>query len=1360
MKLLFLILLWTATLSPTAMAAFVFDEPMPPPDSVQLIAPLNRALDIVTANNFLEWSPSANALSYRLLLTTDEEGTDTVLYEGNLGTTFYILPTLEENTIYYWKVRAENSGGVSVWSELRQFRTAIPDGEALVITISDIDSLVGYVSLNTQTTWNGNFYYSKVKSLSKDGNAVFTEQDFPSLFAQDFMVRRIDLIGQDGKTLVGHLSVDYLFTAGYPRSPRKDVVAYLYKNGQISPEKYPSWKYYTSTEVPIVGMIPPSNRLQSVRSATALPIVLVNGLGGSDWGETSKQLFPYNIDAWQFLYAQTAPIDSSAVLLTQAVNIIAGLYGTRVGIAAHSSGGLVARAMIQGDDYKENVNKVLMLGTPNFGSYLCYKRVYSDELNGVGNQFVQGLDKNSPLLAELSPASSFLFRLNSQVPKNLYPNSEINKTYLSIAGTIPMPLGVFHNETAAEEDGVVSVAGAGLMRWDIPFATVSLAHAPINSEDTSKNLLRNSNELIRGFFSIEYSPTVLPLQFELAVDGFWLRWNYTIKSDSRFLPGKSIMEVSLPDIQESGFTVFTNALTSSITVARKSYSYNSEPLSLLNIPETNNYFAAYTIGNEGVGLLMSSSPQTVRLADWIMVANGRSIYQERILPISCTPSQLEFIPLETTMKILSLRSPIMKSWFLGVERRQEIQLTSKVSDTLFFDVDTYMDTMVVARFLPKDTLVGFQAVPGGTQSVNMFRLIAPNGMVINTDISPTTPFLPYSAIGYENFSEDNVSYYFMAQPQPGRWKIISDKNLKAQFVQSYLSEVAVRIAINDSLYKPNDTVPFRVLLPKFFYANPKLKVRIFAPDGDSIGTEINLRQNDTSAYEFSGVFYPSANGVYRISADFSCNFPAGAIRRTVSRNIEIIDALPNIPKLILPANNDTNVTLNTILLWGNDSRAKSYQIQFSDKQKFTELISDTIVTDAPLLQLPKLKSITNYYWRVRANNRRGWTPWSEAFTFRTGVTSISTPLLNNPANGTVTIQQNIELTWHQSFRAKVYRVQISRDSLFKTSIMYDSFKSDASLPFVMQSNTKYYWRVKAIGADKSESEWSQVWNFKRLLPSPTPISPEDKAVNLPLNIRLKWYSPDLSLRFQVEISTKQDFSDIVFNQTTLGDTIIYASLPSNYTTFYWRVKWLFKDGSESAWSDVWSFTTMLAQPRLDSPGNKVTGVNLNPTLTWNSVPGGLYYHLQLAKDVEFAQKVFEDSLLLVIAKPLKELPPLTEFFWRVRTRTTVGVSEWSEIWSFKTGEAATGIDENRGDGIAIHIAPQPASGISFMELELPETSEVSIHIVDLLGMVVQEMNGSIMVAGNHTIPIVLPSRGVYSCRVTIGMKVITTSIVY
>ncbi len=48
---------------------------------------------------------------------------------------------------------------------------------------------------------------------------------------------------------------------------------------------------------------------------------------------------------------------------------------TKVHVIAHSMGGLVTRAYIQGDDYGNDIDKFAMVGTPNHGSGMAYYSV-------------------------------------------------------------------------------------------------------------------------------------------------------------------------------------------------------------------------------------------------------------------------------------------------------------------------------------------------------------------------------------------------------------------------------------------------------------------------------------------------------------------------------------------------------------------------------------------------------------------------------------------------------------------------------------------------------------------------------------------------------------------------------------------------------------------------------------------------------------------------------------------------------------------------------------------------------------------------------------------------------------------------
>ncbi|MBK9247367.1 MAG: T9SS type A sorting domain-containing protein [Ignavibacteria bacterium] len=1347
MKIILLCLVYC--LSVISISARHSDESTALPDTPLLLTPIDRAIDINPNDNFIEWKPTHNARTYRLHLSLKQDFSDTLLYEGNLGTTYYYLSTLSNTTTYFWRVRGENLEGVGEWSNARQFQTDIPPGQAIVIKIAGADSLIGYVALNSGTTWTGFYFNSKIKSLDSNNTVVFTEEDFPALFAGDFTVRRIDFLGLDSKVLMGHMYYDYTFTAYYPSPKRVDILVQFHKKSVIPAERYPGWSYYLKSELPLTALIPPQGLLKSINHAKT-PLMLVHGWGGWQWLSTPDKLSNRH-DTWQYLYPFDSPMDTTAAFLGRALDIVSAYYpGAPIGVVAHSTGGLVARTLIQSKNYHDNISKLLMLGTPNHGSYLDYKVAFTDEFYRVGNEFLQRFDANSPLMKEITPASPFLFALNATAPKQLFTNSANSLTYLTVAGTNPMALAVTHSENPSQEDGAVAIQSANLFEWNIPLATVPLAHAPNSSTDVTKNLLQNSSDLIDAFFNSNYSPEFPPFNFEIAVEGLWLRHDYVVKPDSRYSQNKKIVELRIPDFTDPRFDIITNSTSNILTFARPYSAQSDAQLYLQRLGTTNNYFGINSQGNGGIGMPFSTGKWTPRFADWIWITNGgRPI--PRIIPIEAdTTFSLKF--LSTTMQEVSPLSPILKSWLLGSDHRQDVQLLRPSNDTIYFTVDDYMDTMLIVQFAPNDSIPS-QLAPGTVAATQRFKLIAPNGVSVDTNGYTKTLYPPYDTGGYKNYVSDNVSYYTMARPVPGRWKIVTSAT-NSTFVQSYLSAVSLKIAIADSLFAPKDTVHFTVVLPNFFYTNPQVTTLVFAPT-DIQGSNVALTQVSGKPLEYNGWFVAQTNGIYRVSANLTCDFPAGPIERNTSRSVEVTDALPDAPFLVYPVDHDSSVALNLALRWQHDLRARSYRVQFSKTRNFSQIIHDSLGVVPVEFIIKKLDVNTNYYWRVRAKNARGQSEWSVVNRFKTTAYPYLTPLLTAPIKGSSTIQSVSAMTWILPVSAEKSRIQIAKDTTFNPPLALDTIITSSALAFNMQSNTKYFWRVKSMGSD-GESPWSEYRNFKRLLPSPTPVLPLNNSTNLPLNITLKWYSPEISLRFVVQISSKADFSELVFNQTTLGDTIIYANVPSNYTLFHWRVKWILADGTESNWSEVWRFTTMVARPRLDSPGDQVTGVNLNPTLTWNSVTGGMSYHLQVYTDPSLTSKYFEDSLLIVIAKSLKNLPPLTNFYWRVRARTVSGGSEWSDVWKFRTGEPITGVDERESSKCSVNIYPNPAGQKAYLTISGDKAYEYSLKITDLLGAEVYHGVGAKMNGTEEMIELEMPeTQGIYFCSIYIGGQTFT-----
>jgi hypothetical protein len=106
------------------------------PAAPVLISPPHGSTGVSTQPT-LSWSPSTNATTYRLQVSTQSSFSPLVLDDSTLTTTSREVGPLGKTTMHYWRVSAKNAGGSSPWSTVFSFTTqatsALEEG-AIVIT--------------------------------------------------------------------------------------------------------------------------------------------------------------------------------------------------------------------------------------------------------------------------------------------------------------------------------------------------------------------------------------------------------------------------------------------------------------------------------------------------------------------------------------------------------------------------------------------------------------------------------------------------------------------------------------------------------------------------------------------------------------------------------------------------------------------------------------------------------------------------------------------------------------------------------------------------------------------------------------------------------------------------------------------------------------------------------------------------------------------------------------------------------------------------------------------------------------------------------------------------------------------------
>ncbi len=94
------------------------------PMAVTLQNPAHQA-EILSPSQILRWLPLADAQSYELMVATDVAFTNIILNEGITGERMFSISNLNNETEYFWRVRATNNLGTGDWSETRSFNTGV-----------------------------------------------------------------------------------------------------------------------------------------------------------------------------------------------------------------------------------------------------------------------------------------------------------------------------------------------------------------------------------------------------------------------------------------------------------------------------------------------------------------------------------------------------------------------------------------------------------------------------------------------------------------------------------------------------------------------------------------------------------------------------------------------------------------------------------------------------------------------------------------------------------------------------------------------------------------------------------------------------------------------------------------------------------------------------------------------------------------------------------------------------------------------------------------------------------------------------------------------------------------------------------
>ncbi len=257
------------------------------------------------------------------------------------------------------------------------------------------------------------------------------------------------------------------------------------------------------------------------------------------------------------------------------------------------------------------------------------------------------------------------------------------------------------------------------------------------------------------------------------------------------------------------------------------------------------------------------------------------------------------------------------------------------------------------------------------------------------------------------------------------------------------------------------------------------------------------------------------------------------------------------------------------------------------------------------------------------------------------------------------------MTWHltdnvgKSIVKERYWVSFQKGEVRVCASCHGSNES-ATLPTQMEPQNKpeafrtliKHWRDSVVNVAPS---------------APILTFPPNNAGNVSQTPSMQWSVTAAASSYKLEISTNYSFTNIVYINNSVTDTAQTVMGLATATDYFWRVTAINSKGSST--SSIYRFVTVGASPHVPTlavPADASTGIQLAPTLIWNTAIAALTYDLQVSTAANFNFTNINLTNIATTSKAISGLHNNTLYYWRVRSVNQYGTSAWSNVRSFTT----------------------------------------------------------------------------------------------
>ncbi len=278
--------------------------------------------------------------------------------------------------------------------------------------------------------------------------------------------------------------------------------------------------------------------------------------------------------------------------------------------------------------------------------------------------------------------------------------------------------------------------------------------------------------------------------------------------------------------------------------------------------------------------------------------------------------------------------------------------------------------------------------------------------------------------------------------------------------------------------------------------------------------------------------------------------------------------------------------------------------------------------------------------------------------------SIHKPEIVSPLDGEFLSDMNPEIKWETALKAEMYEIEISNKPNYSIRVANVVLSDTSYVVFdTLEHNVTYYFRIRSKTHD-AYSDWTE-GTFKTTLQSPMLEYPANDSLCVSRIAELSWFETDGAEHYIVHLSDSANFANMIVEDTVAVTNYTTPEL-SGYTEYYWRIKAISED-TQSAWSEVRRFRTVLNEPELIYPAHEELNVDITDTFRFKTDYSSELYNYAFVEIIGMEDNIIDSAAVISDSTFVSDsLDYSMTYQWRIGIVTECNEIIYSEYNRFST----------------------------------------------------------------------------------------------